>query len=44
MVRASWGKPDDINRSVGPWGVHEQWVYGYKYLYFEDGSLTSWQD
>jgi hypothetical protein len=44
MVRASWGKPDDINRSVGPWGVHEQWVYGYKYLYFEDGILTSWQD
>lgn len=46
QVIASWGKPDDINRSVGSWGVHEQWVYGnpYRnYLYFENGILTSWQ-
>jgi len=45
------GKPDDINRSVYSFGVHEQWVYsvpGYsykhRYLYFEDDKLTSWQD
>jgi hypothetical protein len=52
MVKASWGEPDDINRSVGSWGVHEQWVYGCyyewcnppQYLYFENGILTSWQD
>lgn len=48
MVRASWGDPDDINRSVGSWGVHEQWVYPRSsydddYLYFENGILTSWQ-
>lgn len=44
-VEASWGKPKDINRTVGSWGVHEQWVYGSSnYLYFEDGKLTSWQD
>ncbi len=44
MVTASWGKPSDINRSVGVWGVHEQWIYGDTYVYFEDGILTSWQD
>jgi len=44
-VEVSWGKPKDINRSVGAWGVHEQWVYGSSnYLYFENGKLTSWQD
>lgn len=40
----SWGEPDDINRTVGAWGEHEQWIYGSKYLYFENGKLASWQD
>lgn len=41
----SQGKPNDINRSVGSWGTHEQWCYpGGVYLYFENGRLTSWQD
>ncbi len=44
MVRASWGDPRDINRSVGSWGVHEQWVYYRTYVYFENGVLTAWQD
>jgi hypothetical protein len=44
MVVASIGYPNDINRSVGSWGVKEQWVYPYKYVYFENGTLTSWQD
>jgi len=48
QVVASWGLTYDVNRSVGAWGVHEQWVYGYgrtsHYLYFENGRLTSWQD
>lgn len=45
MVIASWDYPEDINRTVDSWGVHEQWVYpGYTYLYFENGKLTSWQD
>lgn len=49
----SVGSPNEINRSVGSWGVHEQWVYnrgvrvggvrGF-YLYFENGKLTSWQE
>lgn len=50
MVKASWGNPKEINRTVYTFGIHEQWIYGsYKYdnviyLYFEDGILTSWQD
>ncbi|MBC7758376.1 MAG: hypothetical protein H7069_05935 [Phormidesmis sp. FL-bin-119] len=45
MVTDSWGEPDDINRTVASWGVHEQWVYGSStYVYFENGKLTSWQD
>lgn len=46
MVRASWGPPEDVNRSVGSWGVYEQWVYGdhSRFLYFENGVLVSLQD
>ena len=44
QVELSLGKPNRINRHVGKWGVNEQWVYGYSYLYFENGILTSWQD
>ena len=44
-VSASWGKPEDVNKSGGAWGVHEQWVYGLKtYLYFENDKLTNWQN
>lgn len=44
---AAWGRPRDINRSTGSFGVHEQWVYGEYgsgYLYFEDGVLTTVQN
>lgn len=47
MCRESWGEPDDINRTIGSWGTHEQWVYGEydcSYLYFENGVLTSIQN
>ena len=44
MVRASLGPPSDVNRSVGSWGTHEQWVYDGLYAYFDNGILTSWQD
>ena len=44
QCRAAWGSPDDINRTVGSFGTHEQWVYGSSYLYFEDGVMTSFQD
>lgn len=39
----SWGKPKKINKSVGSWGVNEQWVYGDQYIYFENGKLSSFQ-
>lgn len=49
MVLESWGVPHDTNRSVGSWGIHEQWIYkkgkyDSYYLYFENGKLTSWQE
>ena len=46
MARLSIGSPNDINRSVGSYGVHEQWVYDSRnlYLYFENDILTSWQE
>lgn len=45
MVRESWGTPSDINRTIGNFGVHEQWVYeSGNYLYFENGKLTTIQD
>lgn len=44
QVRLAWGPPEDINRSVGAWGVHEQWVYGRQYVYLENGKVTSFQD
>jgi hypothetical protein len=48
MTRAqlllSWGDPNRINRSVGSWGTHEQWVYGLSsYVYVEQGKVTSYQ-
>ena len=44
MARLSIGNPKDINQTVGDWGIHEQWVYDSRYLYFENGILKSWQD
>lgn len=44
MALAAWGRPEKVNRSVGSYGTHEQWVYSGNYLYFDDDRLTSWQD
>lgn len=46
QLYAGLGRPDGINRSVGPWGVHEQYVYHGKgvYIYFQNGRVTSFQD
>ena len=43
LALVSLGKPRSINKSVGSWGVHEQWVYYSLYLYFENGILSSFQ-
>jgi hypothetical protein len=48
MLEESWGSPFGIKKSVGSWGVHEQWIYKKSgkryYLSFENGKLTSWQE
>jgi hypothetical protein len=44
MATISLGSPKDINRTFGSWGVHQQWVYENRYLYFENGKLTSYQN
>jgi hypothetical protein len=44
MARISLGEPVTINRSVGSWGVNEQWVYEDLYLYFDNSKLTSYQN
>ncbi|MGD1017709.1 MAG: hypothetical protein ABSA12_00170 [Verrucomicrobiia bacterium] len=47
-VRASIGEPDQIGSTEMEHGTHEQWYYktgspGKEYLYFDGGTLTSWQ-
>jgi len=46
MARSSLGSPNEINKTTGSWGIHEQWIYEKKdlYLYFENGKLSSFQD
>ncbi|MEO0292911.1 MAG: hypothetical protein ABIN61_01650 [candidate division WOR-3 bacterium] len=47
----SWGRPDNVDRKEGSWGVQEKWFYdvdfqGYssKYLYFKNGRLEEWKE
>ena len=45
MCREAWGEPDNINRTTGSWGVHEQWCYDWGgYLYIENGKLAAIQN
>ena len=49
MCIEAWGNPSDINTTTGIYGRHEQWVYDgpnykNKYLYFDDGILTTIQN
>ena len=44
MARISLGDPNSDNKSVGSWGVHNQWVYDYINLYFENGKLQQKDD
>ncbi|WP_372825511.1 hypothetical protein [Polaromonas sp.] len=48
-VYAAWGTPSDVNRTVGSWGVHKQFVYGSSgssrnYIYIQNGRVSSFQD
>lgn len=45
VLNSTWGEPEDINRTTTRYGTSEQWCYnGNKYIYFEDGIVTSIQD
>lgn len=45
QVIASWGKPDDINRTITEGHVSEQLIYpNSKYAYVDNGVLTAIQD
>ncbi len=45
VENSTWGKPEKINRTKTSYGTHEQWCYStHKYIYFEDGIVTSIQD
>lgn len=40
----SWGHPSRINRTTTALTIYEQWVYGNRYLYFENSKLVTIQD
>lgn len=45
VLHCSWGKPKDVNKTVGTWGIRKQYVYGGgQYVYTRDGVIESWQD
>lgn len=45
VENSTWGKPSKINKTTTAYGIHEQWVYSNgKYLYFDNGKLTSIQE
>jgi len=45
MALDSWGEPDSRRRSEITSGVTETWYYpGGKYIYFENGRVSSWQE
>lgn len=43
-VFASYGKPERYNRTVNKHGTRVQMVYGYSYIYTENGVITAWSD
>lgn len=43
QVKLSWGKPEKINKDIYQGSIHEQWIYGSQYLYFENDKLTAIQ-
>jgi hypothetical protein len=45
MALDSWGKPDKRQRSESTLGITETWYYPEgKYIYFENGRVSSWQE
>lgn len=44
QVRRAWGEPQRLNRTVSSRMTAEQWVYGKRYLYMEDGVLVRYSE
>lgn len=45
VLNSTWGEPEKKNKTTTENGVSEQWVYSdFRYLYFEDGKLTTIQE
>ncbi len=45
VLNSTWGKPKEINKTTTRYGTSEQWCYSdYRYIYFENGIVTSIQD
>ncbi len=45
VKKSTWGEPKKINKTTTAYGVSEQWVYyGDKYIYLENGVVTSIQE
>jgi hypothetical protein len=45
MALDSWGEPDSKRKSEGTLGVTETWYYpGGRYIFFENGRVSSWQE
>ena len=44
MVLASWGEPENINKTLVASGETQQWVYGIStYVYFDRGVVSAVQ-
>lgn len=45
LCKEAWGEPREVSKTTTAYGVHEQWVYyGNRYLYFDNGILTTIQE
>ena len=44
QVRASWGEPARVQKSGSVLGESEIWAIGGHYLYFNNGTLTSYSE
>jgi len=45
VIASAWGRPESVNKTIGSFGTHEQWVYGNgNFLYFENGILKTIQN
>ena len=47
----AFGQPSRINESIGSWGVHKEYIYGWvgpdsrtTHVYLENGQVSRWQE